>query len=155
MFRGYRSRKILAELPRHPKTDQRVLKASLAQCVITRCYKHVGTHVNTCGNLSDEVAYRLKQAKAVFGQLTKKVLTSAKIDVSTRINLLFSLVFSVLLYNSETWDKLTLDVGRISSILYVYALRRTTRTPVLFVDSRGFMSDKESSMLGTSHPPTA
>ena len=143
LFRGYRSRKILAELPRHPKTDQRVLKASLAQCVITRCYKHVGTHVNTCGNLSDEVAYRLKKAKAVFGQLTKKVLTSAKIDVSTRISLLFSLVFSVLLYNSETWDKLTLDVGRKIQHFYVYALSRTTRTPVSFVDSRGFMSDRE------------
>ena len=79
----------------------------------------------------------------MFGQLTKKVLTSAKIDVSTRINLLFSLVFSVLLYNSETWDKLTLDVGRTIQHFYVHALRRTTRTPVSFVDSRGFMSDRE------------
>ena len=84
-----------------PVSRQPMLACDDVECVITTSFKHVGTNIMQTGSMLDEIKFRMNKATTIYGRIAKKILGNKSILLPTRFNLLQTLVFSVLLYNSD------------------------------------------------------
>lgn len=76
-------------------------------------FTYLGGVVTSTGGCDEDITNRLGKAKAQFGRL-RKIWSSSKFSIQTKVKLYNSLVLSVLTYGSETWkttehDKKKLD----------------------------------------------
>ena len=70
-------------------------------------YEYLGTTFVPTGYIAEEVRHRINQAHAAFHQVSRRLLHNRHINVKTRLQLLDSLVGSVLLHGSGNWPVLS------------------------------------------------
>ena len=66
------------------------------------CFRYLGSMFTSDGRCDKEIRARIGRAKSAFADL-KQLLVNRKISTSTRMRLLKTYVWSVMLYGSETW----------------------------------------------------
>ena len=67
------------------------------------CFRYLGSNISANCSLDDEICYRIGQATAAFGRLTKRVFTNHDLSLATRIMVYQAVCISSLLYCSESW----------------------------------------------------
>ena len=67
------------------------------------CFRYLGSNISANCDLDDEICYRIGQATAAFGRLTKRVFTNRDLSLETRIMVYQAVCISSLLYCSESW----------------------------------------------------
>ena len=87
-------------------------------------YVHLGSELGADGNPFGDVSRRLAGASASYSPVATKVFGSWQIDISTKLTLASSLVFSRLLYNVQTWSKWSVAAYRRLNAMYMTVLRR-------------------------------
>ena len=92
-------------------------------------YKHLGTIVCPDGNLTPEASQRAASANAAFANLSKNVVGSSSIDVKLRMGVVWSHIFSRLLYNVHIWAKFNGRPRNILNKVYNRVWRRLTDKP--------------------------
>ena len=90
-------------------------------------FTYLGQNVYADGKNSGEVRRRIGMAKTKFTQM-RKVFTSRKISLATKLRLVKCYVYSSLLYCCETWTLYLNDIKRLAAFeMWIY--RRLGRIP--------------------------
>ena len=66
-------------------------------------FKYLGSHISANGRIDDKINHRVKQANRAYGRLSNRVFHSRNITLTTKVLTYNAVVFSSLLYGSETW----------------------------------------------------
>ena len=70
-------------------------------------YQHLGTAFHQSLSFQQEIHGRIGKASAAFRQMSRGIFANRNIAVSTRLQLLESLVLSIVFHGSGTWPLLT------------------------------------------------
>ena len=88
-------------------------------------FRYLGSMITDNAKDITTVKTQIAKAKATFGKL-KPVLTNSKISKSTKMNIVKTFVYSVLLYGCETWT-LNKDLERRLEAMEMWVFRRLYR----------------------------
>ena len=66
-------------------------------------FKYLGSLVEACSGVVDEVGCRIAQSSRVFGSLRDSVFTASDLTLETKRMVYRFVVLGVLLYSAETW----------------------------------------------------
>ena len=86
------------------RRDQLPVNISLGGCVLkqVRSFKYLGSLVCEDAKCDNDIKARIVMAKAAFGQI-RKILVSLIINIRTRLRVLNTYVWSVLMFGCEAW----------------------------------------------------
>ena len=117
-------RRILEEMDPHFK----ITKPSGAEqkVRIQARYKHLGAIQESGGGMESETKARVAAAWTAFRQLNRNLLCNRKYKLTTRMNLLESLVFSKMFYATGSWPRLTSRQAKRMKKAYVAMARQVT-----------------------------
>ena len=91
-----------------------------------KSFVYLGQKITEDGKNEEEIKKRIEQARKTFNSM-REVLTARRLGMSTKLQLVNTFVWSVLLYGSETWTLTKALEQRLRAFeLWVY--RRITRT---------------------------
>ena len=78
----------------------------------TKCFKYLGSSVNSSLNDDAEILLRIKAAVGAFARLRKMVFESKKVPYPCKKLVYEGIVLSVLLYGCEAWVLSEMSVSR-------------------------------------------
>ena len=81
----------------------------------TKCFKYLGSSVNSSLNDDEEILLRIKAAVGAFARLRKMVFESKKVPYQCKKMVYEGIVLSILLYGCEAWVLSEKSVGRLRS----------------------------------------
>ena len=70
-------------------------------------YKHLGTYIDSAGDLCRDIKLRIAQAWGMFRQLSRPILRNGRLSLKSRLAMLDSLIFSRLFYGAGSWGALS------------------------------------------------
>ena len=89
-------------------------------------YKHLGVQQQACGDMKEEVAYRIEQAWGAWRPLAPHVFLNRNLKVQTRLNLWQSLVLTRLYYAAGTWPVMPASLLKKIEATEMKMLRKIT-----------------------------
>lgn len=89
-------------------------------------FRYLGSCINSCGNLDDEVTFRLSRAAQAFGRLQNRVWKEKGITTKTKIAVYRAVVLPSLLYGCETWTCYRRHIRKMEQF-HLRCLRRILR----------------------------
>ncbi|VEN60166.1 unnamed protein product [Callosobruchus maculatus] len=75
---------------------------SIGRCEVVQSFVCLGSLIDNSGSCENEIRRRIQQARVAMTKLTK-IWRDDRITKATKMSLVQSLVFSIVLYASETW----------------------------------------------------
>ena len=126
------------------------------RCDTTHCPTVLGNQIHMTLKQIHEVRIRISQAKAAYSKHRRQIYQNLRIQQSTRVRLLQTMVLSILNYNMGMWRPLTLKVWTMyeGAIMFFYrsVLRATTKHEDLMTWPRRFLLLSKSPQPGISWP---
>ena len=111
------------------RTDQLPVNIRLGGCVLkqVRSFKYLGSLVCEDAKCDNDIRARIGMAKTAFGQI-RKILVSLSINMRTRIRVLKTYVWSVLMFGCEAWT-ISKEMRRRLEAAELWFIRRMLRVP--------------------------
>ena len=89
-------------------------------------YRHLGVQQQACGDMKEEIAYRIEQAWGAWRPLAAPVFLNRNLKIKTRLQLWTSLVLTKLYYAAGSWPVLPASLLKKVEATEMKMLRRIT-----------------------------